>query len=275
MALPVALQLYTVRDDFAAGYKATLKKVAEMGYAGVEFAGFPEDDPKNVKALLYELGLTAVSSHVPFVDMLADTEKIAQTLAVLGAKYVAVPYTTPEYRPDGEKFGELIEEINRMGKIFADYGIQLLYHNHDFEFVMVGEEYGLDVLYASVAPELLQTGVDTCWVKVAGLDPAGYVKKYTGRAPVVHLKDFQITGKLPKKLYALIGLDEDEEDDGEESSFEFRPAGHGMQNMPEVVAAAEAAGAKWVVVEQDEPAAGQTRMESAQISREYLKSIGW
>ncbi|MBP3368959.1 MAG: sugar phosphate isomerase/epimerase, partial [Clostridia bacterium] len=103
-----------------------------------------------------------------------------------------------------------------------------------------------------------------------------YVLKYTGRAPVVHLKDFNITGKLPEKLYALIGLDEEEDNNKEEKgSFEFRPAGHGMQNVPSILDASVRAGAGWIVVEQDEPSMGLSRMDSVRASREYLKSIGW
>ena len=86
-----------------------------------------------------------------------------------------------------------------------------------------------------------------------------------------------MSGKLPKHLYALIGLDDEEEEEagGEESKFEFRPAGHGLQDMPAIIAASEASGAEWLVVEQDEPSLGLSRMEAVMVSREYLRTIGY
>ena len=83
-----------------------------------------------------------------------------------------------------------------------------------------------------------------------------------------------MSGKLPKHLYALIGIEEEEKED-EPSTFEFRPVGHGMQKMPEILEACTDAGASWVVVEQDEPSMGLSRMDSIKASREYLASQGW
>ena len=119
-----------------------------------------------------------------------------------------------------------------------------------------------------------RTAPGAAWPICAGASPAEYIAKYNGRTPVVHLKDFNIEGKLPKHLYALIGMD-DEKDDDEPSSFEFRPVGHGMQDMPAILDASVKSGAEWVVVEQDEPSMGLSRMDSVKASREYLRSIGW
>ena len=83
-----------------------------------------------------------------------------------------------------------------------------------------------------------------------------------------------MTGKLPKHLYALIGVPETEAVE-EESTFEFRPIGSGMQNIPSILDACIDAGAEWVVVEQDNPSMGLTALECAKKSREYLRSLGW
>ena len=83
--------------------------------------------------------------------------------------------------------------------------MQLCYHNHDFEFVKLNGEYALDILYKEVPADILETEVDTCWVKVAGEDPGAYLRKYTGRAHIVHLKDF--SGEKSEHMYALIGID--------------------------------------------------------------------
>ena len=104
---------------------------------------------------------------------------------------------------------KLFEEI---GKACKAHGIQTLYHNHDFEFAKMPDgRYALDYIYDTIPADLLQTELDTCWVKVAGEDPAAYVRKYTGRSPLVHLKDFHKEGK-PANMYKLIGTDVEEEE---------------------------------------------------------------
>ncbi len=274
MALPVGVQLYSIRDSVEADMHAALAQVKELGYDGVEFAGLYGNKPADIRAWCAELGLNPISSHVPLDDMLADTEGTLAAYKEIGVRFVVVPYVTEERRPGAAKFDETIEEIARIGKIAADMGLTLLYHNHDFEFHKVGGEYGLDILYKRVPAAYLQTELDTCWVNVGGENPADFVRKYTGRAPVVHLKDFHMSGKLPKHLYALIGLDDDKTDD-EPSTFEFRPCGCGMQDMPALLAASVDAGAEWVIVEQDEPSMGLSRMECIAKSRENLRKLGW
>ena len=78
----------------------------------------------------------------------------------------------------------------------------------------------------------------------------------------------------PKKLYELIGIEDDGESASEEA-FGFRPVGYGVQNMPAILDASVKAGAEWVVVEQDSPAPGDTPINSVKLSREYLKTLGW
>ena len=274
MALPVAVQVYSVRDSAEANLADTLRKIKEMGYQGVEFAGLYGLSPDYVKGLCDGIGLVPVSAHIPLDEMLADLDKTFSDYAKIGCKFAAVPYVTPERRPGAEKFEETIRQIAELGKCAKKYGITLLYHNHDFEFTKVNGEYGLDILYKEVSPEYLQTELDLCWVNVGGEEPAAFLRKYAGRAPVVHLKDFHMSGKLPKHLYALIGIEEEEKEE-EPSTFEFRPVGHGMQKMPEILEACTDAGASWVVVEQDEPSMGLSRMDSIKASREYLASQGW
>ena len=163
----------------------------------------------------------------------------------------------------------------QVGKALSAGGIRLLYHNHDFEFEKYEGKYLLDWLYESVPADILETELDTCWVKYAGEDPTAYLRKYTGRSPIVHLKDFVCKRLNAGAAYALI----DEEGNAkkqptrEENGFEFRPVGSGMQDFPAILAAAEDAGTEYVIVEQDESPT-MPPMESAAASREYLKSLG-
>ena len=271
--LPVGLQLYSVRDNMAQDFKGTLQKVKDMGYAGVEFAGLFDNSPEQIKAWCAEIGLNPISAHVPLADMLADVDKVIADYKAIGCQYIVVPYVTEERRPGGEKFLQMVEEIRAIGTKCKAAGLTLLYHNHDFEFKKLESgEYGLDYLYANVPSDLLQTELDQCWVKYSGLDPVEYLKKYTGRSPVVHLKDFFKEGEQEGDPYALIGLNEGEQK--KNTAFEFRPLGHGVQDIPSIIAAAKEAGSKWLIVEQDQPSMGKSPMECVATSMEYLKKIG-
>lgn len=275
MVLPVALQLYSVRDELEADFEGTVKKVKELGYDGVEFAGLYGKSAAEVKAILKEVGLVPVSAHVSLDELLSDTAAVVATYKEIGCEYIAVPYLPEDRRPGTEGFARTIEDIKNIADECIKQGIQLLYHNHDFEFAKLDGKYALDILYSEVTADRLQTEIDTCWVGVAGEDPSAYVLKYSGRAPVVHLKDYYMQGReKPKKLYELIGIEDDSETESEET-FGFRPVGYGVQDMPSILDASVKAGAKWVVVEQDRPATGDTPINSVKLSREFLKKLGW
>ena len=268
LSFPVALQLYSVRDDMAADFEGTLQKVKAMGYDGVEFAGLFGYTPQQVKAMCEKAGLVPASAHVPFVDLMADPAGQIAAYKEIGCFQVVIPYLTEDLLPGQPGFATVIEGAKVLGAECKKQGMLLGYHNHDFEFERIDGEYALDVLYREVGPDLLQTQVDTCWVNVGGENPADYVRKYTGRAPTVHLKDF--TGEKTANMYALIGIDEEKT---EGPAFGFRPVGYGKQDFPAILAASEAAGAKWVIVEQDEPALEKTPLECAELSVKYLKSL--
>ena len=275
MSFPVALQLYSVRDAMGEDFAGTIKKVKEMGYDGVEFAGLFDNKPADVKALLEEVGLTPISAHVAYDELIADPEKVIADYAEIGCKYIAIPYAVEERLPGAELFDDTVEGIRKFAEIAKKYGIVMLYHNHDFEFKKVGDVYGLDLLYNTLSADELQTELDTCWVNVGGEEPAKYIEKYSGRAPVVHLKDFYMSGKgKPAKLYQLIGIDDGaQEEQNEEEAFGFRPCGYGVQDFPAILEACKKAGTSWVVVEQDNPALDKTPVECAQMSIDYIKEI--
>ena len=266
---PIALQLYSVRDDMAADFEGTLKKVKALGYDGVEFAGLYGKSAAEIKKMCDEIGLVPISAHVPFVEMINDPD-LLKTYSEIGCKYVVIPYLTEEYRPGADKFGEVIEGAKMLGKKANELGMKLCYHNHDFEFVKINGEYALDILYKEVPADLLSPQLDTCWVNVGGENPSDYIRKYAGRIEIVHLKDF--TGGKSENMYALIGIDDDKKKEAS-GVFEFRPVGYGLQNFPAILDASKEVGAKWVVVEQDSPSMGKTPLECAEMSINYLKKI--
>ena len=192
----IALQAYSVRDEIQADFYGTLKTIKEFGYGGVEFAGLFGNDPKEVKEFCESIGLVPLSAHVPLSDLMENMDEVISCYKELGVKYIVIPYLTPEYRPGNAGFQTVIDAAKTIGATLADSGIVLQYHNHDFEFEKLNGEYALDILYKEVGPELLQTQIDTCWVNVAGEDPAQYILKYVGRTPTIHLKDF--SGEKPR-----------------------------------------------------------------------------
>ena len=271
MSLPVAVQVYSVRDNASKDLRGTLEAIKEMGYDGVEFAGLYGNSPAEIKKMCEEIGLVPISAHVPYVDMVADAQGVLSQYAEIGCKFVVVPYLMPEHRPDSDQFPTVVENIGKIGQVAKSLGLQLLYHNHDFEFMKLDGKYALEVLYDTIPADLLQTELDTCWVNVGGEEPAAYVRKYTDRAPVVHLKDFH--GEKSEDMYELIGIEK--KAPARPGNFEFRPVGSGLQDFPAILAASEDAHAQWVVVEQDSPSMGLTPMECIKKSREYLKTIGY
>ena len=269
MSFPVAVQVYSVRKDAKKNLYDTLKKIKAMGYDGVEFAGLHGHTPQEIKSMCEDIGLVPISAHVPYLEMVADPEGVLGSYADIGCKYVAVPYLTPELRPGTEAFPEVIKNIDMLGEVAKKLGITLLYHNHDFEFARLDGKYALDVLYDEGPAEKLQTELDTCWVKVGGEDPAEYLRKYSGRAPVLHLKDF--VGQKSENMYELIGIASTATERSEE--FELRPLGKGVQDFPAILDAAKEAGTKWLVIEQDNPSLDMTPMQSIKVGIDYHKTI--
>lgn len=275
MSVKIGLQLYSVRDDADANFKETIERVKKIGYAGVELGGRYNTPASEIKKIVEGNGLEVMSAHVPFVEMHETPDETFSFFAECGCRYVAVPWLAAERRPGTDLFLQTIEDIRVIGANAKKYGLQLLYHNHDFEFDKVDGEYALDILYNTIPADLLQTELDMCWVNVGGENPPEYLRKYSGRAPIVHLKDFHMEPDADREgMYELIG-DDNSKRKKRNDSFEFRPIGHGMQKIPPIMEAAEDAGAEWAIVEQDKPSLGLTAFESVELSRKYLKSIGY
>ena len=269
--VPVALQLYTVRDLLAKDLRGTLRAVKAAGYDYVEPAGLCGVTAPELKAELDAAGLTAVSAHVALAEFAAGIEATLEAYKSLGCKYVVVPYLPEEQRFGTPAFEKTLAFIAEIGAAAHKAGMQLLYHNHDFEFTKMPDgRYVLDYMYDTIAPENLATELDVCWVRVGGENPVDYRKKYANRAPVVHLKDY--IGEKSAHMYELIGIQSEGTD--EPQKFEFRPVGAGVQDFPAILAAVAETNAEYVVVEQDQSYA-QASIDAAKQSRDYLKTLGW
>lgn len=272
--MSVGLQLYSVRDYLEKDFMGTLEKVKEMGYDSVEFAcGFFGHTGEEVKAKCDELGLTPISAHVDRKTILADPEKVIGSYAAAGCRYIAIPWS--DWKVDlagADGYEEFKEDLVKIAGECKKFGITLLYHNHDFEFVKIDGEYKLDLLYKELSADVLQTEIDTCWARVGGENPSEYILKYAGRAPLVHFKDY--VGERSSDMYELIGGGKvHKTDDKPVTPFEFRPVGYGVQDVKSLIDASEKAGAEAIIVEQDRPSMDKTSLECAQLSVKYIKSL--
>ena len=267
--MKLGVQLYSVRDDMERDFEGTLKQVKEMGYESVEFAGLYGKTAAEVKALCAKYDLEPVSAHVGLHDML-DDPTLLETYAEIGCKFVAIPWMNEEDRPGHPAFDNTLTGILSLAKRAKELGMTLAYHNHDFEFEKIDGEYVLDMLYRTVPADLLKSELDTCWVNVGGEDPVAYIRKYAGRVDIIHIKDF--AGKKSENMYALIGVNDGKKEETI-GTFEFRPVGRGLQDVPAIIKAAEESGTEWFVVEMDSPSLGLTPLQCIAQSADYLKTM--
>lgn len=249
MKLPIAAQVYSVRDEAAADFGKTMQRLADMGYDGVELAGLYGKSAGEIRTCLERAGLQAISAHVPMDEFEQDLEKTVQTYREIGCKYVAIPYLDSERWYGGSRYGDTLKNIVRISEKCREAGMELLYHNHNFEFGKTAEGgFQLDELYGTVPADQLQTELDLCWVKVGGADPVTYLHKYSGRCPLVHVKDFV----------------------RRENEVVLVAVGDGEVSAEAVVPAAVESGALWLVVEQDTHTFGSP-MENMEKSLKCIK----
>ncbi len=224
----LTVQLYTLRDDTAKDFPGTLKQVADAGFAAVEFAGYGKHTPAELRTVLDGLGLKAAGAHVGLHLLEGDLDQAIEDVVTLGASNIACPYLTEDRRKSADDYKRLGEQLSKIGERCKQAGLQLSYHNHDFEFQKFDGKYGLDILFDAADPTLLNAELDLGWVMHAGVDPVAYVHKYSGRVPTLHFKD--MSGR---------------------SDFLFAPTGEGILPLAELVTAGRQAGAEYFIVEQD------------------------
>lgn len=182
------LQLYSVRDFMDKDYFGTIEKVAEMGYTGVEFAGYGGFSAAEIKAKLDALSLEAMSTHIGAEMFMGDElERSMEFLAELDCHYAMIPYRDVKTLDDVKWVAEV---LNNASLTSAKYGITCGYHNHGHEFQLIDGEYAMSHLIALTEPAV-KMELDVFWAYHAGVDPMDYYEKHSGRIGLLHLK--QIT----------------------------------------------------------------------------------
>lgn len=245
MNIPIAVQLYTLREETEKDFIGTLKKVAEIGYKGVEFAGFGGFKASELKAILNNLGLKPAGAHIGMDELNNNLNEVITYNLELGNSYIVCPYASYENKED---YINMAAELDRIGKKLQSNGLQLCYHNHAHEFASFNGEYGLDLIYNGTTAESLKAEVDTYWVAYAGLDPVQYLNKYALRTPLVHIKDMDNS-----------------------QNRDFTEIGNGILDIKAIAKQAIVNEAHWIIVEQD--VCKRPALESVKISFENLKKM--
>ncbi len=242
----VGLQLYTVRDQMKADFEGTLARVAEIGYKEVEFAGYFDHSPADVRAILARHGLSAPSTHIG--DISPEAWKASLDAAhTIGHEYIVVPWIPQEKRMTLDGWKQVAGDFNRAAAAARDAGIQFAYHNHDFEFPKVDGQVPYDVLLQNTDPKLVQLEIDLYWITKAGQDPLEYFARWPGRVPLVHVKD---SAGVPENKMVDVG--------------------QGKIDWKRIFAKRDQAGIKHFFVEHDQP---PQPFEDIATSYRYLKGL--
>jgi sugar phosphate isomerase/epimerase len=183
----ISLQLYSVREMAAVDFASAVRKIAALGFQGVETAGFPGTTPQAAGALFKELGLEVVASHSGLPEGDAGAAQI-DAVAACGSPLYIVPWVKPEHIATVDLTKQFCDRLNAAARACKARGLGFGYHNHWMEMADLGGTYVYQVMNQHLDPAILWE-VDTYWSLVAGLDPARVVTELGSRAQLLHLKD--------------------------------------------------------------------------------------
>jgi sugar phosphate isomerase/epimerase len=241
----IGLQLYTVRDAMQQDPAGTLAKVAQLGYNSVEGATYTGSqkfygmEPATFAKVLKQNGLIMPSSHYVLGEamnngqptqgtILHGWDKAVDDAAQAGAKYMVCAYLMDTERGSLDHYKQIAAHLNKAGERCKKAGIQLCYHNHDFEFVAQNGQLPYDILLKETDKQLLKMELDLYWATKAGHDPLALFKAHPGRFPLWHVKDMDKTEKK-----------------------DFTEVGNGVIDFKKIFAARQLAGLQYYFVEQD------------------------
>lgn len=236
----IGLQLYTLRDIIAKDIPGVFSQISKAGYGEVEMFGLTAENKffgqpvKKIIELLKANNLTSPGGHYKPEDFLFnkgngdDLKKLGDVANELGNSYFIIPWISEDKRNSIDKYKALAERLNKAGEICKSAGLQLAYHNHDFEFADLNGEHGYDILLNNTDNDLLKMEMDLYWVVKAGYDPIALFKAHPGRFHLWHVKDMN-------------------RDDRTQNT----EIGNGTLDFKSIFASAKQAGVKHYMVEQE------------------------
>jgi len=229
-ATQLAATLYNVREFIQTREELTetLKKVRAIGYESIQVSALREIPWTEAAGMIQDADLTVCATHVPMARLDEAFDEIVADHRAMGCKHLVLPSVPGEQR-SADGYVAFAKEASEMGRRLAEEGICLGYHNHSFELERYDGRTALDILYQESDPKFLQSEIDTYWIQHGGGDPAAWIRKLAGRAPVVHLKDMAVIEHKPT----------------------FAEVGEGNLDWPAILEACKEAGTEWYVVEQD------------------------
>ncbi len=263
----VGLQLYSVQVAMKENLPGTLKAVKEMGYDFVEFVNLFGRSAAEIRSICDEIGLEILTYSWDTAPLLEAPNEVISMLHGIDAKNFAVGCSADDLV---SRYDECVDRLTRASILLHENNLQLLYHNHDREFVL--QKDGMPMLKALCrdVPYLLPE-LDACWVLYGGFDPTAAISLFPGM-PLVHLKDF-VCNNLPCDFDFVknaSGSMRSRPEDG----FLYRPLGCGCVDIPAVLRAAEEAEIPYIIVEQDWDFM-ESCLKDAAKSRDYLRSLGY
>ena len=239
---PVALQLWSIRDDVKRDFAAAAARVAEIGYDGVELAGYGNLDAKGAKAALDAAGLKVAGMHVGYASLKNDPHNVIGDALLLGAPSVVCPWWPPAHFVSVAACERIGEQLAEIGAALRPFGIRFGFHNHAGEFQIFGGRPAMDWILGAAQPRDLFAEIDVFWVQHAGYSPARFIRDHGARIPLLHLKD-------KKEL------------------------GMGPVQFDEVFAACDSVrGIEWYIVEQEEYS--HAPMKSVRLCHEQMRAWG-
>ena len=239
---PIAVQLYTLRT-LDESFPDVLEQVKNAGYAGVELRGTEGLKATELKALLEDKDLKVTSAHVPIEVLEHALDYVVPYHQELGNDTIVVPWLAEDERD----WDRLADRLNAIYDTLKPHGLNLLYHNHDFEMAKVGDKTALDVVRDNTNPEI-GFELDAAWIKVGGQDVLDFINRYSGRLPRLHVKDVN-------------------KDEGVEGGL--ADVGAGVLEWSKLLPAAKEAGVEWFIVEHDFPT---DPIQSIKRSAEFLQA---
>lgn len=208
----IGLQLYTLREQLSKDVAGILAQVAQLGYQEVETFAYANRKQHGMSIsefdqLLKKNNLQTPSGHYSLRSFLFqnnddEMRQVIEDAKQLGQHYIVVPYLQAEDRKTLDAYKKLAARLNAGGEMCKSAGMQLAYHNHDFEFQPMEGSSGYEVLLHDTAPGLVQFEMDLYWVSFAGKDPVQLIKKNPGRFSLWHVKDME---NAPQKRFAEVG----------------------------------------------------------------------